>query len=842
MLSRVSLIALAVLVAVPSPGRCQDASPTVRVLQVKAVADETFRERDDWEREIREHVAWADEKMRELTAVGFELVAVEPWTTHGGSSMTLLLSELRAGVPKDGADAVFGFTGHPPPATMSLLPGGMVTYPLPFTAGIAFPLGDRVVIRRTEMSTLTRHTLIHEVAHLFGGLHVDDRSILETDTNRMSFRLDPFNERVLALTRSRDFDVDVRQMPRGEIAALVDLYGEAPLREKNDPDTAIRIAYLHLLVDQVEEALEEFERAVDIAPERTRDILRSAIIPELEAWARRREPSVQNRYLLAQAHFLAENWSEASALLLPNCDEPHDDAASCALLGAVYLKSGRPDLAKRTLRVALQRDDSSATAYSTLASVLAAERRYDEAIEMFGRALELEPEDVDTHFNTGLAYLAAEKPGAAEASFREVVRLREARDLGRSKLALALARQGRSKEALELVEPFEERRFLSGHVLRDMAEIHFLSGDSTRAFDHLQLAKKGGVDVAEVETLFAAGEWTPRPVEAADLVDQAEAYFRTGRLATARELLVRAEKQRPDEGVIQYWLGRLAAGEKNEEGARDRFQRALELDPDFHRASYELGRLAYGDEDYSRAASLLEPYTDDSEAGSASHFMLGRSQFELGHLEEAEQHLRTAIRKRANDGNAFYFLARVLLEQGRDGEARRELELAIDSRTLPDWRREDAHLRLARLFDAAGESGEAQQHVGAALALRAGEMTTPGHDLAPSATDRIEVVRVAPSLARALPRGEDVRIAFTVRFDLGSAETGIVLLAPQDAAGTPLVRPQPRATVRRGRGEVTLEAIITPPPAGDFVDVFLALHAGGRRNSTAVTRARFALE
>ena len=127
--------------------------------------------------------------------------------------MTLLLNELHAGVEKDGAEAVIGFTGHRPPAAMMYLRGGPVRYPLPFTAGIAFPLGDRVVVRRTEWKKLTRHTLIHEVAHLFGGLHVDDESILEAEADRMSFRLDPFNRRVLDLTRDRTSTAESGRFP-----------------------------------------------------------------------------------------------------------------------------------------------------------------------------------------------------------------------------------------------------------------------------------------------------------------------------------------------------------------------------------------------------------------------------------------------------------------------------------------------------------------------------------------------------------------------------------------------------------------------------------------------------
>ncbi len=839
-LCRVTLVACTLLVASGARG-VEQASPAVRVIRVKAVADEAFREKTDWEAEIREHLAWSDERLREIAGIGLDLVAVGPWRTHQSSAMTLLLDELRTGVEKDGAEVVIGFTGHPPPVAMTFLPGGPVRYPVPFATGIALPLGDRAVVRRTGLNELTRHTLIHEIAHLFGGLHVRDESILETDTDRMSFRLDPFNRRVLDLTRDRSFDLGVREIPRGELVALVDLYRRAPLSGENDPDTAIRVAYLLMLADEVDDALEELRTAVEIAPEQSRDVLQHAIIPELEAWVGEHAPTVLTRYVLAKAYSLAERWPDAAEMLEPGCREPAEDPRSCALLGAAYLESGELDLAERALRTALRRNDSLTEAHTTLARVYAAGGRYDEALELFGRAQELAPGRVDILVDMGLASLAAGRPGAAEASFREVLRQRETAEDARAKLALALARQGKGEEARELLEPLEERRSLSAFVLLDMAEVCFLSGDTEGAFRNLQLAKKGGIDVRAVEALIQGGAPGPRKVESGDLIAQAEAYYRTGRYDTARDLLGRALDETPRDPRAHYLLGRVAAGEKDEERARIHFRRSLELDPDFLHSRYELARLAYSETDYAGVVSWLEPYVEKKEAGSSAHFMLGRSQFELGNLQAAAENLRAAIRKRPDTGDSFYFLARVLLEQGRHEEARRELELAVDSRSLPDWRREDAHLRLARLLDATGESEEAEDHAGVALRLGSPRAPSAAVEAPARPMDRIELVRVAPSLVKALPRGRKVRIVSTVHFDLRSAERGTVFLAPQDENGATLVRPQPRAAVE-GRGEVTLEATITTPTSGTFVEVFLALHAAGRGTTTAVARARYALE
>ena len=81
-----------------------------------------------------------------------------------------------------------------------------------------------------------------------------------------------------------------------------------------------------------------------------------------------------------------------------------------------------------------------------------------------------------------------------------------------------------------------------------------------------------------------------------------------------------------------------------------------------------------------------------------------------------------------------------------------------------------------------------------------------------------------------------------VRFDLRTARRGTVFLAPQDEGGATLVRPQPRAAVEGGQGEVTLETTITTPTSGAFLEVFLVLHAEGSRTTTTATRARYALE
>jgi hypothetical protein len=82
-----------VVAATPLPSVAQG-----RVLKVQVVADEAFREKKDWEKEIHEHFIWADKEFRKMTGMGLQLVGVDRWTTHRADDMSLLFTELRVRV------------------------------------------------------------------------------------------------------------------------------------------------------------------------------------------------------------------------------------------------------------------------------------------------------------------------------------------------------------------------------------------------------------------------------------------------------------------------------------------------------------------------------------------------------------------------------------------------------------------------------------------------------------------------------------------------------------------------------------------------------------------------
>ena len=518
-----------------------------------------------------------------------------------------------------------------------------------------------------------------------------------------------------------------------------------------------------MLVGEVEDALEEFRRALAIAPEQTRDILRYAIIPELEAWAEQHEPTVQTRYVLAQAYFLAERWAgrlgPAGAQLQRALRRTPRRARSS---GAAYLKSGQLDLAEEALRTALRRDDSLAEAHDTLASVYAAAGRYDEALEVFGRAQELDPAHVGHPLQTRGSRISppASPVPPRPRSGRCSVWARPTTTPGPSwpwrwpgrAGATRPARSSSRSRSASLSGPSScatWRRSTSSPATR------------RRRSRHLQLAKKGGIDVQAVEALIAGG----RPASPRGRGRRSHRSRRrpttapAGTTPPASCWSVR-RRRTPREPQVHYWLGRVALDEKDEERAREPLPAlARGSTPDFLPVAVRAGPARLRRRGLRRGGVAARAVRGERGRPTAARTSCweGASSSSAS-WTEAEEHLRTAIRKRSDYGNSFYFLARVLLEQGRDEEARRELELAVDSRSLPEWRREDAHLRLARLLDAAGEGERGGGSRQRRPASRCRRRRAPPVACRSLPTDRIELVRVAPSHregARPRPGGPD---------------------------------------------------------------------------------------
>jgi tetratricopeptide (TPR) repeat protein len=494
----------------------------------------------------------------------------------------------------------------------------------------------------------------------------------------------------------------------------------------------VRVGYLLIAQGEVDAAIEEFEEAIKIDPSSTYSIIRSAIIPELEAHAEEHGSTLLTRYTLGRAYSTIREYSKAADILSENCYASDPHAPSCSEMGVMLMQQGAISEAEEVLQRALELDEALVHAHNNLGIVYSVQGRTSDAVRHLNRALELRPNESRVHYNMGMAYLNMELAEPAANSFRRALELDPKDEEARSKLALAYLRQGNLKEAREIVRELEKEKQrvdlgfitlemtrLTPQIYRDMAEIYFRSGDAKKAWKYLGEAKKRGFNVTELEQEMLAGTAQPRRVKTADLVEQAAAYYAKQRYDLARNLLEQARSQDASKHQTHYWLGRVARAEDKPEEAAQHLQEAIRLKEKFPDAHLELGRLAYDQENYGVAIGHLDRYLElESYPRNDAYYILGTCHYHQNQLVAAETNLKKAIRGNSDYGDAFYLLAAVYNKQERKEDAIRELNLAVGSRSLSSSFRSEAHYNLAVLYHETGKEQEALKH--ARIAQRLG--------------------------------------------------------------------------------------------------------------------------
>jgi hypothetical protein len=147
----------------------------VRIVRVRALADATYRRVvDDWNQRIRAIVTAASEYFEANFQIRFDLVGIQPWEYRGvARHPESRLKALLAVQPED-ADLLIGFIGFGEYYT-----SGEITY-ITGLLGMGMPFGQHVMVSGSDHFHLNRDkvVLIHELAHVFGAFHVDNRRSL----------------------------------------------------------------------------------------------------------------------------------------------------------------------------------------------------------------------------------------------------------------------------------------------------------------------------------------------------------------------------------------------------------------------------------------------------------------------------------------------------------------------------------------------------------------------------------------------------------------------------------------------------------------------------------------
>jgi tetratricopeptide (TPR) repeat protein len=191
----------------------------------------------------------------------------------------------------------------------------------------------------------------------------------------------------------------------------------------------------------------------------------------------------------------------------------------------IYLlfASGRSDEALAEAKRAAEVDVADPVPHRMTADYLASQGRFSEAIEPYRRAL-ARASDADVAFRLGVALERSERDAEAIDAYRRAIAIDEKAPGPRNNLALTLARNGDTREALEMAQSAYARAETNPVVMDTLGFLYLESGLAPRAAVLLEKARRSDSSSSEIAYHLAlAYRETQRPAEARALLTDLDA-------------------------------------------------------------------------------------------------------------------------------------------------------------------------------------------------------------------------------------------------------------------------------------------------------------------------------
>lgn len=366
----------------------------------------------------------------------------------------------------------------------------------------------------------------------------------------------------------------------------------------------------------------------------------------------------------------------------------------------IFLREGDRPRAAEQLQAIVRDDPSNAQAYYLLASLAAAERRWEEMADYLRKTILFRPEFEAAYYDLASAQLALGRPEEALATLETAAKKFPQNFALEFRLGLACRQLKRHSEALrhfrsaELIALTGNTNLLTAAFYIQYGAALASHGDQAQAREYFQKALRLQPDSPEV--------WT----------DVAATWLELNQTEEALAVLAEADKKFPPSFVRAYLFGSAHRQRKNypealrhfleaERIARERetnhlthlfyfelgataersgdFKRAeqflekcLRLKPDFPDAQNYLGYMwADRGENLQRARELIEQAVKAEPENPAYLDSLGWVLFRLGQTERALEYVREAIRlSRESDATLYDHLGDICAALGRMQEAR----------------------------------------------------------------------------------------------------------------------------------------------------------------------------
>lgn len=366
----------------------------------------------------------------------------------------------------------------------------------------------------------------------------------------------------------------------------------------------------------------------------------------------------------------------------------------------IFLREGDRRRAAEQLQAIVRDDPSNAQAYYLLASLAAAERRWEEMAEYLRKTLLFRPEFEAAYYDLASAQLALGRAEDALATLETAAKKFPQNFALEFRLGLACRQLKRHAEALrhlrsaELIALTGNTNLLTPAFYIQYGAALASNGDHAQAREYFQKAVRLQPDSPEVWTDVAA-TWLElnQTEEALAVLEEADkkfppsfvraylfgsAYRQRKNYAEALRHFLEAERIAREREtnylthLFYFELGAAAERSGDYKRAEQFLEECLRLKPDFADAQNYLGYMwADRGENLQRARELIEQAVKAEPQNPAYLDSLGWVLFRLGQTEKALEYIREAIRlSREPDATLYDHLGDIYAALGRMEEAR----------------------------------------------------------------------------------------------------------------------------------------------------------------------------
>ncbi len=327
------------------------------------------------------------------------------------------------------------------------------------------------------------------------------------------------------------------------------------------------------------------------------------------------------------------------------------------------LNSGDYPAAEAGFNKVLELDPRNVSALANLGVLYAKTHRYGKAIEVYQRALRIDPQLREIQLDLGLAYLSRKTTstrchisGSCTSGLLLTIR-------PTMLLATCLTFSGHPDQGLSLLKPLTEADD------PDPAALYLLGR-------RLCARRTGATGSGGIHQAFAD---SATPAQANFLLGHA--YYDAAQFAEAEQAYQAVLQADPAFPGAHRELGKVYISLQKNADAEKQLKQAIEADPQDASAFYFLGALLVQSQRYPEGLSYLEKAQSMTPDSWATYFYMGKAQFQQHDTAAAVRLLRQAVEMNPEDAGSFYLLARALRSEGHVQEADAAMQRVVQLHT-----------------------------------------------------------------------------------------------------------------------------------------------------------------